>query len=80
MLRLISFLLILVGGAALAYGGYQYMQTSDTAAKSAPAPAGSVGFYMAMDNDEPPIARSSTPRSSRMKRRSSLRSKSLARM
>lgn len=46
MLRFFSFLLILAGGAALAYGGYQYMQTQpQPAAVSAPAPpSASIGF------------------------------------
>ena len=59
MLRLFSFLLILIGGAALAYGGYQYMQDQDTAVQSAPPPSGSVGFDLAMGSEEPPVARSS---------------------
>jgi hypothetical protein len=57
MLRFFSFLLILIGGAALAYGGHQYMQSQDTSAQSAPPP-GSVGFDLNMDSDEPPVARS----------------------
>lgn len=61
MLRLFSFLLILVGGAALAYGGYQYMQDQDTAVQSAPPPSGSVGFDLAMGTDEAPIASASAP-------------------
>lgn len=58
MLRFLSFLLILVGGAALAYGGHQYMQSQDVAGEAVQAPPGSIGFDMAMEDDEPPIARS----------------------
>jgi len=56
MLRLFSFLLILVGGAALTFGGYQYMQSQAPAPQSTPAPPGSVGFDMPMDDSEPMIA------------------------
>lgn len=45
MLRLLSFLLILAGAAALAFGGYQYMNEGSTpASASAPAPQSSIGF------------------------------------
>ncbi|MEL7540262.1 MAG: hypothetical protein AAGJ51_05120 [Pseudomonadota bacterium] len=45
MLRLLSFLLILIGAAALAYGGYQYVNAgSQPDSVSAPAPPGSSGF------------------------------------
>lgn len=59
MLRLFSFLLILIGGAALAYGGQQFMQDQGTPVQNAPPPSGSVGFDLSMDSDEPPVARSS---------------------
>ena len=61
MLRLLSFLLILIGGAALAYGGHQYLQSQETSTQSAPPPPGSVGFDMSAD-DEPPLARSTPVR------------------
>ncbi len=61
MLRLLSFLLILIGVGALAYGGYQYMNAgSDTAEFSASAPPGSVGFDMSSN----PVVAGSPPRSS----------------
>lgn len=45
MLRLFSFLLILIGAVALAYGGYQVMRTdAPPTASSVQPPAGSVGF------------------------------------
>ncbi len=48
MLRLFSFLLILVGAAALAYGGYEVMRTDSAPATAAvDAPPGSVGFESA---------------------------------
>ncbi|MCR9271471.1 MAG: hypothetical protein NXH72_15880 [Hyphomonadaceae bacterium] len=60
MLRFFSLILILAGGAALAYGGYQYMQTQpQMEASSAPAPSGSIGF----DAGTEPVARSAMPRS-----------------
>ncbi len=61
MLRFFSFLLILAGGAALAYGGYQYMQTQPQPAMESAAtpPPGSIGF----DAGPEPIAGSSSPRS-----------------
>ena len=61
MLRLLSFLLILIGIGALAYGGYQYMNAdSESAEMSASAPPGSVGFDMPTN----PVVASSTPTSS----------------
>jgi hypothetical protein len=62
MLRLFSFLLILIGGAALAYGGHQYLQSSQTSTQSAPPPPGSVGFDLSTDDSEPPLARSTPVR------------------
>lgn len=62
MLRLFSFLLILIGGAALAYGGQQYLQSQNTSAQSAPPPPGSIGFDLSTDDDEPPLAASSPVR------------------
>ncbi len=60
MFRLFSFLLILVGTGALAFGGYQYLQSDQPeAAKSAPAPSGSIGFD-AGSADQPVVA--SSPR------------------
>ena len=45
MLRLLSFLLILLGAAALAFGGYQYVNAgSQPSSVSTPAPPGSNGF------------------------------------
>lgn len=47
MFRLFSFLLIMIGLAALSYGGYQYFlstQSADMKAASAPAPPSSLGF------------------------------------
>ena len=45
MLRLLSFLLILLGAAALAFGGYQYMNPgSQPASVSTPEPPGGLGF------------------------------------
>lgn len=60
MLRLLSFLLILIGAAALAYGGYQYMNAgSGTAEVNAAAPPGSIGF----DSGSSPVVAGSQPRS-----------------
>jgi len=56
MLRFISFLLILGGAAALAFGGYQFMQTQETAALE-PAP---VEVQMAEIAPEPVVS-GSTP-------------------
>jgi hypothetical protein len=54
MMRFFSLLLILIGGAALAYGGYQYMQpTSEPASVSAPSPEASLGFESAKTEQEP---------------------------
>lgn len=56
MLRLLSFLLFLAGAVILAYGGYQYMQPEpESAAMSASAPQGSVGFDA---SGSEPVARS----------------------
>lgn len=64
MMRFLSLLLILIGGAALAYGGYQYMQpANDLAVESASPPAGSIGF----DTGSEPMARGSTPTSRSIK-------------
>ncbi|NQY39426.1 MAG: hypothetical protein HRT80_04930 [Henriciella sp.] len=60
MLRLFSFLLILIGGAALAYGGHQYLQSQETSTQSAPPP-GSIGFDASIE-EEPPLARSTPVR------------------
>ena len=62
MLRIFSFLLILIGGAALAYGGHQFMQSQETSTQSAPPPPGSVGFDLSVDDEEPPLARSTPVR------------------
>ena len=51
MLRLFSFLLILAGACALAYGGYQYMKIEPEVAASPSAPVGSIGF----DSAEPAV-------------------------
>lgn len=62
MFRILSFLLILIGAGALAFGGYQYLQSeqqSETAASS-PAPSESFGFDASGSQDSP-IA--SSPRS-----------------
>ncbi len=64
MMRFLSLLLILIGGAALAYGGYQYVQPADDlAVESASPPAGSIGF----DTGSEPMARGSTPTSRSIK-------------
>ncbi|MEL7031661.1 MAG: hypothetical protein AAGK80_05245 [Pseudomonadota bacterium] len=48
MLRLFSFLLILIGAAALAYGGYQYVNAgSEQASVATPTPSGGSGFEVA---------------------------------
>jgi len=61
MLRLLSFLLILIGAGALAYGGYQYMNPEpETAEMSASAPPGSNGF----DMESAPVIAGSKPNSS----------------
>ena len=58
MLRLLSFLLILVGVGALAYGGYYYMNPEpDSAEMRASAPPGSRGF----DMDSSPVVAASKP-------------------
>ena len=57
MFRLFSFLLIMVGLAALGYGGYQYYQSEQMGVQSAPPPPGSIGF------DAPVTAGSSNTRS-----------------
>ena len=55
MLRLFSFLLILIGAVALAYGGYQYVNAgSQPASVSTPAPPGSNGFDAAA-KPSPPV-------------------------
>ncbi|MEL6415457.1 MAG: hypothetical protein AAFZ74_11030 [Pseudomonadota bacterium] len=62
MFRFFSFLLILAGGAALAYGGYQYMQMPPeppAVEVAAAPPPGSIGF----DAGPAPIAGSASPRS-----------------
>lgn len=61
MLRFFSFLLILMGAVALAYGGYQIMQVDGPAPEiqSAEAPAGSIGFDGG--NSKPSQARSIAP-------------------
>ncbi len=47
MLRLFSFLLILLGAGALAFGGYQYVNSGEQSAPdSVSSPPGSVGFDM----------------------------------
>jgi hypothetical protein len=54
MLRLFSFLLILIGAAALAFGGYEYLQTQSAAesdVRSAPAPQGSFGFDSGVETE-----------------------------
>ena len=53
MLRLFSFLLILIGGAALAFGGHQYLQSQETSTQSVPPPPGSIGFDAAIDEQMP---------------------------
>lgn len=61
MLRFLSFLLILIGVAALAYGGYQYMNAgSNRASVTAPPPPGSVGFET---SSNPVVASSGSTRS-----------------
>ena len=64
MFRFLSILLILLGAGALAFGGYQYLQTSQQPerAASAPPPSGSVGFD-ASSSQESPIAGSPRSRS-----------------
>lgn len=48
MLRLFSFLLILIGAAALAYGGYQYVNAgSEPVSESTPTPPGASGYEVA---------------------------------
>jgi hypothetical protein len=60
MMRFLSLLLILIGGAALAYGGYQYMQPAEEmASRSVPMPEQGVGF----DAGSEPLAGSSKPTS-----------------
>lgn len=53
MLRLFSFLLIVLGAAALAYGGYQVMGTDSQPAASVEPPPGSVGFEIAETQSAP---------------------------
>lgn len=64
MFRFLSILLILAGAGALAFGGYQYLQSQPEAERSvsSPAPSGSLGFDMP-DADESPLAGSSRSRS-----------------
>ena len=61
MFRFISFLLILIGLGALAFGGYQYVQSQQPkAANSAPAPAGSIGFESGSVDDNVVVASSNS--------------------
>lgn len=61
MLRLLSFLLILIGAGALAYGGYHYMNPEPEAAEmQSSAPPGSSGF----DMPSSPVVAGSSPTSS----------------
>jgi hypothetical protein len=59
MFRFLSILLILVGIAALSFGGYQYGLSGQQSADSAPAPAGSNGFDTGAAS-EPVVSRSSS--------------------
>lgn len=60
MLRLLSFFLILIGAAALAFGGYQYLNAGpETAGVTATPPPGSIGF----DSGSSPVVAASKPRS-----------------
>lgn len=62
MFRFLSFLLILIGLAALSFGGYQYyLSTQATESASAAPPPGSIGFDAS--NDAPVTVASSNSRS-----------------
>ena len=62
MFRFFFLLLILIGLAALAFGGYQYVQVQDEPERAATAPAGSSGFDSSAKS-EPVVTRSSSTRS-----------------
>ena len=65
MFRFFFLLLILIGLGALAFGGYQYMQTQEEPAVTAAPPPGSIGFESGAAS-EPIISRSSNSRSMTM--------------
>ena len=58
MFRFLSFLLILVGLAALSYGGYQYYLSTQSSESHAAPPAGSMGFD---GSDETPVVAGTSP-------------------
>lgn len=62
MFRFFFLLLILIGLAALAFGGYQYFQIQDEPERAATAPAGSNGFDTS-SKTEPVVSRSPGARS-----------------